>query len=132
MIAASYHRALTRGVRLETILETLADWGTKTKDLDVLTEYVRNALRRTICHQYATPQAGGKLKLTCITLDPALEDLINAYIDRGPGGTTLTMPGDVDGRYQPAASRATNAACTAAIANAEALQRRISASSVPW
>src|SRR4051812_25857586 len=40
---------------LETILETLADWGPRTKDLDVLTEYVRNALRRTICLQHAGP-----------------------------------------------------------------------------
>jgi len=77
---------------LETIIETLSDWGTKTKDLDVLTEYVRNALRRTICHQYASPQPAGQPKLTCVTLDPALEDQINAYIDRGPGGTTFTMP----------------------------------------
>ncbi|MCE7974876.1 MAG: flagellar biosynthesis protein FlhA [Leptolyngbya sp. PLA1] len=77
---------------LETIIETLSDWGTKTKDLDVLTEYVRNALRRTICHQYASPQPGGQPKLYCVTLDPALEDQINAYIDRGPGGTTFTMP----------------------------------------
>ncbi|MFZ2873515.1 MAG: flagellar biosynthesis protein FlhA [Phycisphaerales bacterium] len=77
---------------LETILETLSDWGTKTKDLDVLTEYVRNALRRTICHQHAVPQASGQPKLACVTLDPALEDQINAYIDRGPGGTTFTMP----------------------------------------
>jgi flagellar biosynthesis protein FlhA len=77
---------------LETILETLADWGTKTKDLDVLTEYVRNALRRTICQQYATPRAGGPPRLRCITLDPALEDQVNAYIDRGAGGTSFTMP----------------------------------------
>ena len=31
---------------LETIVETLGDWATRTKDLEVLTEYVRNALRR--------------------------------------------------------------------------------------
>ena len=34
---------------LETVIETLGDWATRTKDLDVLTEYVRNGLRRTIC-----------------------------------------------------------------------------------
>jgi len=80
---------------LETILETLADWGVKTKDLDVLTEYVRNALRRTICHQYATPQPDGQSKLMCVTLDPALEDQINAYIDRGAAGTSVNMPSRV-------------------------------------
>ncbi|HTW93174.1 MAG TPA: flagellar biosynthesis protein FlhA, partial [Tepidisphaeraceae bacterium] len=31
---------------LETILETLGDWSTRTKDLDILTEYVRNSLAR--------------------------------------------------------------------------------------
>ncbi len=78
---------------LEAVLETLADWGTKTKDLDVLTEYVRHALRRTICQQYAamSPETG-RQKLLCATLDPALEDQVNAYIDRGPAGTVVNMP----------------------------------------
>jgi flagellar biosynthesis protein FlhA len=78
---------------METIVETLADWAAKTKDLDVLTEYVRNALRRTICQQYAGPGASaGALRLVCIALDPALEDQINSYIDRGPSGTSVAMP----------------------------------------
>ncbi len=77
---------------METILETLADWGTKTKDMDVLVEYVRNALRRTICSIYATPDDRGDLNLLCVTLDPGLEDQINAYIERGGQGTTLNMP----------------------------------------
>jgi flagellar biosynthesis protein FlhA len=78
---------------LETILETLAEWGPKTKDLDVLTEYVRHSLRRTISRLYASPANGtGKPRLVCVTLDPTLEDLINAHIDRGAGGTVLTMP----------------------------------------
>src|SRR5581483_189913 len=37
---------------LETILETLGDFASRTKDLDILTEYVRNALSRSICKQY--------------------------------------------------------------------------------
>ena len=76
----------------ETILETLADWSPKTKDLDVLTEYVRNALRRTISLQYAVAAPGAKPKLTCITLDPALEDQIAAFIDRSAAGTVVNMP----------------------------------------
>ena len=73
----------------ETIIETLADWGGKTKDLEVLTEYVRNALRRTICQQYATPVPGdeaARQRIVCVTLDPSLEDLIGGYVDRGPAG----------------------------------------------
>lgn len=80
---------------MESVLETLADWGTKTKDLDVLVEYVRNGLRRTICAQYATPDDEGNLRLLCVTLDPNLEDQINAYIDRGAQGTTMNMPARV-------------------------------------
>ncbi|MFG0246045.1 MAG: flagellar biosynthesis protein FlhA [Phycisphaerales bacterium JB052] len=80
---------------MECVLETLADWGTKTKDLDVLVEYVRNGLRRTICAQYATPDDEGNMRLLCVTLDPNLEDQINAYIDRNAQGTTMNMPARV-------------------------------------
>ncbi len=80
---------------MESVLETLADWGTKTKDLDVLVEYARNGLRRTICAQYATPDDEGNLRLLCVTLDPNLEDQINAYIDRGAQGTSMNMPARV-------------------------------------
>jgi flagellar biosynthesis protein FlhA len=77
---------------IETVLETLADWGTKTKDTDVLVEYARNALRRTICSLYADHNDRGELSLVCVTLDPALEDQISAYIDRGAAGTVLNIP----------------------------------------
>jgi len=82
---------------LESIVETLGDWATRTKDIDVLTEYVRNGLRRVICQQYASPpeQAGGAHRIVCVTLDPAFEDQINAYIDRSQGGTTLAIPAHV-------------------------------------
>jgi flagellar biosynthesis protein FlhA len=42
---------------LDTIIETLGDWMPKTSDLDVATEYVRNALRRTICMQHTGRRA---------------------------------------------------------------------------
>ena len=87
---------------LETIVETLGDWGTRTKDLDVLTEYVRNALRRTICAQYAVQEQSDPLeapetakmidKLYCVSLDPAIEDQINGFIQRSAEGTNMTMP----------------------------------------
>tara|TARA_E500000318_G_scaffold14854_2_gene14636 strand:+ start:28124 stop:30295 length:2172 start_codon:yes stop_codon:yes gene_type:complete len=80
---------------MECVLETLADWGTKTKDLDVLVEYVRNGLRRTICAMYASTDENGGQRLLCVTLDPNLEDQINAYIDRGAQGTTMNMPARV-------------------------------------
>jgi flagellar biosynthesis protein FlhA len=73
---------------LETIVETLGDYSSRTKDLDVLTEYVRNSLSRTICKQYVDDQD----RLYCLTLDPALEDLINGHIERNDRGMTNTMP----------------------------------------
>ncbi len=73
---------------METILETLGDWGNRTQDIEVLTEYVRNALARTICAQYRD----GNNSLRCITLDPGLEDTINRHIDRSERGSFLTLP----------------------------------------
>jgi len=77
---------------METIVEALADWAPKTPDPDVLIEYVRNALRRTICAQVAVPQDNGTLKILCVALDPSLEDRINAHIDRSGGTTSVAVP----------------------------------------
>jgi flagellar biosynthesis protein FlhA len=73
---------------LETILETLGDFSSRTKDLEVLTEFVRNALARTICKQYVDESD----RLWCLTLDPGLEELINGHLERSERGTTNTMP----------------------------------------
>ncbi|MDB5305523.1 MAG: Flagellar biosynthesis protein FlhA, partial [Phycisphaerales bacterium] len=73
---------------LEGILETLGDYAARTKDLDVLTEYVRNTLARAICKQYVDERD----RLWCVTLDPALEELINGHLERSERGTTNTMP----------------------------------------
>jgi flagellar biosynthesis protein FlhA len=87
---------------LEAILETLGDWGTHTKDIDVLTEYVRNTLRRAISNLYAEPDEDGKNHLFCVTLDPEIADLINGYIDRGASGTTMSIPPQVANRIAAA------------------------------
>jgi flagellar biosynthesis protein FlhA len=91
---------------METIVETLGDWSGRTKDLDVLTEYVRNALRRTICSQYAIDPAvefaddGSPAlpKLHCVSLDPVLEDRIAGYVERSGEGTSMSMPPAVANR----------------------------------
>ena len=90
---------------LATILETLADWSPHTKDLSVLTEYVRNALRRTLSNMYAATDEHGKPRLYCITMDPSLEDAINGYIDRGPGGTSISIPPQLANRIAAAVSK---------------------------
>ncbi len=73
---------------LETILETLGDWAGRTKDPEVLGEYVRNALARTICEQHVD----GSRTIHGITLDPGVEDLINAHVERTERGSYLTLP----------------------------------------
>jgi flagellar biosynthesis protein FlhA len=89
---------------LETILEVLGDYASRTKDLDVLTEYVRNALARVICKQYVDE----KDRLWCLTVDPAMEEMINGHLERGERGTTNTMPAQTTQQIaQQIASKAT-------------------------
>ena len=67
---------------LETILETLGDYVVKTSDADLLTEYVRAALARSICLQHS----GNNNTLQVVTLAPALEDILAAGFDFGSNG----------------------------------------------
>ncbi|MFM1823755.1 MAG: Flagellar biosynthesis protein FlhA [Planctomycetota bacterium] len=89
---------------LETILETLAEWIPHTKDHDVLVEYVRNGLRRAICAQFAELDENGRARLRCVTMDPALEDVVSGYIDRSASGTTFTIPPALANRIARAVS----------------------------
>ncbi len=75
---------------LEAILEALGDWAPRTKDVEILTEYARNALARTICAQYRAPDGA----LHCVTLDPATEDYIQANVQRSDAGSQLAVPPD--------------------------------------
>ena len=71
---------------LLTILETLADYAIMTKDTDVLTEYVRANLSRTITKQY---QSGNSLPV--ITIEPVLEEKINSAIRQTSQGMQLSL-----------------------------------------
>ncbi len=83
---------------LEIVLETLGDWAPRTKDPEVLTEYVRNALARTICQMHRSRDN----KIYCLTLDPAIEDLVNKHLERSNRGTTLTMSPELQNRIAAA------------------------------
>jgi flagellar biosynthesis protein FlhA len=72
---------------LETILETLGDYAPKIKDPEVLTEYVRNGLARTICHQHRSSDG----KVHAVTLDPSLEDFISGALEHSERGSYLTL-----------------------------------------
>lgn len=71
---------------LETILETLADYAGSVKDADMLTEYVRQSLRRTISHKFAE---AGQLKV--ISLDANIENQIMASVKKVENGSYLAL-----------------------------------------
>jgi flagellar biosynthesis protein FlhA len=73
--------------QLSTILETLGDHASRTKDPVWLAEYVRHRLARTICTRYRD----GEGKLNVVTLDPGLEDRISAGIDHNERGLFIRM-----------------------------------------
>jgi len=72
---------------LTTILETLADYAVSTKDTDVLTEYVRQALSRQITQQFSP--AGEALKV--ITVGASVEKRFANAIQRTEQGSYLSL-----------------------------------------
>lgn len=74
-----------------SILETLADYSRVTRDTDVLTEYVRQGLKRQISHQYS----GEDNRLRVITLDPALEDTLRESVQQSDFGSYLAVDPDL-------------------------------------
>jgi flagellar biosynthesis protein FlhA len=62
-----------------TILETLLDYAPSTKDIELLTEYVRQALSRVITKQYLSPDG----LLYVMTLDPTFESAILDSMEDG-------------------------------------------------
>jgi len=84
------HLLLREGVpirQLGPILETLGDYGSRTKDPILLTEYVRHRLARTICARYRDREG----RLWVVTLDPALEDRVRAGFDHNEHGLFIRM-----------------------------------------
>lgn len=79
---------------LETILETMGDWASRTKDPDVLTEYARHALARTICQMYKDD--GNVIRV--VTLDPKIEDTVSAHLERSDRGTFLALPPEMQNK----------------------------------
>jgi flagellar biosynthesis protein FlhA len=69
-----------------TILETLADYAGLTKDTEVLNEYVRHALSRNICSSFVVNNT-----LTCLTVDPKLENVITGAVQRTEQGSFVAL-----------------------------------------
>ncbi len=66
-----------------TILETLADYGKSIKDTEMLTEYVRNRIGRTIVADYILKEN----RLDIITIHPNLEQYIHENIQKSFQGS---------------------------------------------
>ena len=72
---------------LLTIFETLADHATFTRDTDVLTEYVRQSLKRAISAKYFPANE----PTSVITLDPKIEQEIMGSVKQTEQGAYLTL-----------------------------------------
>ena len=70
-----------------TILESLAEYSQQTKDADVLTEYVRMALRRTITHTYA----GSDGTMNVFTLESRTEKFLSDNVQATKQGLMLVI-----------------------------------------
>lgn len=72
---------------LVTIFETLADNATSTRDTDVLTEYVRQSLRRAISNKYFPANE----MTSVVTLDPKIEQEIMSSIKQTEQGAYINL-----------------------------------------
>jgi flagellar biosynthesis protein FlhA len=70
-----------------TILETLADYGSYTKDVAALTEYCRQSLGRSICKSYQTDDGD----LPVFTISPELERNISDGVVHSDQGSYLAL-----------------------------------------
>ncbi|MEG0853963.1 MAG: flagellar biosynthesis protein FlhA [Angelakisella sp.] len=71
---------------METILETLGDYGMSIKDTDILTEYVRQALKRAISRKFAEAN-----QLKVISMDARIENTIMGSVKKMDSGSYLAL-----------------------------------------
>jgi flagellar biosynthesis protein FlhA len=69
------------------ILETLADWAPVTKDLDILTERVRQVLARTITKMHQNAEG----KIAAVTLGHNVESAISEALQQTDQGSFLSL-----------------------------------------
>ena len=72
---------------LLTIMETLADYASTTRDTDILTEYVRQSLKRAISTKYFPAHE----TTSVVTLDPKIEQEIMASVKQTESGAFLNL-----------------------------------------
>ncbi len=72
---------------MESILESVADHVRETKDTQLLTEFARRALSRSITKLYLSPDG----KIYCLTLDPKFEKTILDSIQAAESGNAAAL-----------------------------------------
>lgn len=87
---------------LRSILEALIEWSPKEKDVVMLTEYVRSALKRQISYMYSR----GQNMLPAILMDPSLEETIRKAIRQTSAGAFLSLDPDTSQRIIKAVGEA--------------------------
>ena len=75
---------------LLTIFETLADYASTSRDTDILTEYVRQSLKRAISSKYFPHRE----TTSVVTLDPAIEQEIMKSVKQTEQGAYLALDPD--------------------------------------
>lgn len=72
---------------LVTIFETLADYASTSRDTDILTEYVRQSLKRAISNKYF----GDDEMSSVVTLDPKIEQMIMSSVKQTEQGAYISL-----------------------------------------
>lgn len=72
---------------LQTILETLADYAPSSRDTDILTEYVRQSLKRAISNRYFPASE----TTSVVTLDPKIEQEIMSSVKQTETGAYISL-----------------------------------------
>ncbi len=83
---------------LPLILEVLADASKLTKDVEILSEYVRSGLSRQICNSLK----GSDKKIRVITLNPSLEGVLKEHMQETDFGAFISLPPDINNQLMRA------------------------------
>ena len=76
---------------MQTILESMADYASVTTEPDILTEYVRTALGRTICQVFQNEEGN----IPVLTIAPELEQQISEAIQSTATGIKVVLPPEI-------------------------------------
>lgn len=93
-----------RNVR--SILESLVTWGPREKDVNILTEHVRQGLGSWLAHR----ASNGKDQVRAVLLDASAEQLFRQHLKPTPAGTFLAMPPEVSSWFEDQLAKALDGA----------------------